>query len=51
MVEYQSDMGIYDGLTKGKTYQVINQNYTQYIVKNDLGATSTINKSKFVVIK
>jgi hypothetical protein len=50
-VEYQSDMGIYDGLTKGKTYQVINQNDTQYIVKNDLGATSTINKSKFVVIK
>lgn len=47
-VIYDSDMGFWDGLTRGQTYVVIDENETQYRVKNDLGSTSTINKSKFV---
>lgn len=46
-VVYDSDMGHWDGLTRGQTYVVIDETETQYKVKNDLGATSTIGKSKF----
>lgn len=46
-VIYNSDIGHLDGLTKGKTYIVVEELETQYKVKNDFGSTSTIQKSKF----
>lgn len=49
-VKYESDMSFFDGLTRGKIYEVIRENDSQYIVNNDLGAISTINKDKFEII-
>ena len=49
-VVYESDMGRFDGLTRGKTYIVIDQTETQYVVKNDLDDNSTIQKGKFTVL-
>lgn len=49
-VVYESDMGHFDGLTRGETYIVISQTETQYVVKNDSNAKSTIQKDKFTVL-
>jgi hypothetical protein len=46
-VKYNGGMDFYDGLTTGEVYKVIGENDTQYIVNNDLGSTSTIQKTKF----
>lgn len=48
-VIYNSDMEFFDGLTKGKEYEVIGENESQYIVNNDLGRISIIQKDKFIV--
>jgi hypothetical protein len=48
-VKYIGGMDFYDGLTTCVIYEVIDENETQYIVNNDLGATSKIQKSKFEV--
>lgn len=50
IVKYVGKMDFYDGLTTGKTYEVVRENDTQYIVNNDLGATSTIQKTKFEIV-
>lgn len=50
-VVYDSDMGHWDGLTKGNAYMVIEELETQYKVKNDFGSTSTIQKPKFILLK
>jgi hypothetical protein len=50
-VRYEGDTGHFDGLTYGLVYEVIGENETQFIVNNDLGATSTIQKSKFSIFE
>ncbi|WP_305928112.1 hypothetical protein [Bacillus mycoides] len=49
-VRYIGGMDFHDGVTSGNVYKVIEENEHQYIVNNDLGGTSTLKKSKFVVI-
>lgn len=49
-VKYVGGMDFHDGLKTGNTYEVIGENERQYIVNNDLGAKSTIQKTKFEVI-
>jgi len=48
-VRYEAETGFYDGLTKGKTYEIIDENDTQFVVNNDLGGKSTIQKTKFEI--
>ena len=50
-VKYVDGVDFYDGLTTGKTYEIADENESQYIVNNDLGGTSSIQKSKFEIIK
>ena len=51
-VRYEGDVGHFDGLTYGLVYEVIGENETQYVVfPNDLGAKSTIQKSKFYIFE
>lgn len=51
-VVYDSDVGYFDGLTRGRTYEVTDETDDQYVIaKNDLGAQSKISKSKFKVVK
>lgn len=47
---YIGNMEYYDGLSNNKTYKVIGENENQYIVSNDLGSVSKIQKDKFVII-
>jgi hypothetical protein len=47
VVVYQGDTGFFDGLTYGSPYEIVGENESQYIVKNDFGARSTIQKTKF----
>lgn len=49
-IKYVGNVDFFDGLTTGKTYEVIGENDSQYIVNNDLGSTSTIQKTKFEII-
>ncbi|HHT7153119.1 hypothetical protein P4I89_08375 [Bacillus cereus] len=49
-VRYIGEMDFYDGVTTGHVYEVIGENQQQYIVNNDLGGTSTLKKSKFVLV-
>lgn len=49
-VQYIGGMDFHDGLTTGQIYKVIGENERQYIVNNNLGATSKIQKDKFDVI-
>lgn len=48
-VKYESDLGFFDGLIKGKIYVVIEETPTQYVVKNELDGTSRIMKDKFEI--
>jgi len=51
--KYIADTGFYDGLVVGKEYQLQDcEDATRYLVlKNELGATSTLLKDKFVNVK
>ncbi|MEK5477522.1 hypothetical protein NYE70_11315 [Paenibacillus sp. FSL R5-0407] len=49
-VKYVGGMDFFDGLTTGVVYTVIGENESQYVVENDLGATSTIQKAKFEIV-
>jgi hypothetical protein len=49
-VRYEGDTGFYDGLTYGKVYTVIDENETQFVVDNDVGGKSEIQKTKFNVV-
>lgn len=46
-VRYIGGLDFYDGLTTGQTYTVIEETQSQFVVKNDLGGVSRIQKSKF----
>lgn len=46
-VKYVGGMDFHDGLTTGQTYTVIEETHSQFVVKNDLGGVSRIQKSKF----
>lgn len=48
-VTYHGGMDFYDGLTTGRAYEVVSENEEQYILNNDLGGVSEINKNKFKV--
>jgi len=50
-VKYVGGMDFYDGLTTGQIYEVIDENERQFVVNNDLGATSTIRKIKFEIVE
>lgn len=50
-VQYNSDLGFFDGLVNGKVYEVIQNLETQYLVKNELDGTSAIKKDKFIIIE
>lgn len=51
LVKYVGGMTFFDGLFDGKVYEVIGENDTQYIVDNELGAKSTIQKDKFEIVE
>lgn len=48
-IEYIADTGHFDGLTKGKIYEVVEELDEQYTVNNDWKCISVINKDKFVI--
>lgn len=50
-VRYISEMGFFDGLSKNHVYTVVSELDTQYVLNNDLGGTSTIQKDKFELIE
>ena len=50
-VKYDSDCGFFDGITAGKIYEVVEEKGTQYVVGNDSGSTSHIQKEKFIIMK
>ena len=49
-VKYMSDMGHFDGLTRGEIYDVIGVLATQIEVVNDVNSISTISKDKFIPV-
>lgn len=46
-IKYKSDLGFFDGLTKGNVYEVIEETETQYVMVNDLEGKSWVLKDKF----
>lgn len=50
-VQYIGDTGFFDGLTQGETYEVVQVLERQYLVNNDLGGISAIQKDKFRIIE
>lgn len=46
-VEYIGDTGFYDGATKDNLYPVLEELENQYVIKNDYGDISTLEKIKF----
>jgi hypothetical protein len=49
-VKYISDCMFFDGTSKDGIYDVIEELEDQYIIKNDLGDVSTLQKEKFIKI-
>lgn len=48
-VECVSNMGFYDGTTQGQLYPVLEVLENQYVIKNDYGDFSTLQKNKFKI--
>jgi hypothetical protein len=48
-VIYRGDTGFFDALIRGRAYDVLEENDTQYRVPNEQGGTSWTQKTKFEV--
>ena len=47
LIVYVSDLMFYDGTSKNGIYEVIEETKNQYVIPNDLGGTSVLDKDKF----
>lgn len=51
IVQYNSDMGWWIGLTLGQNYTVLKETETQYVVANSVYLHSTVPKNEFIIIQ